>query len=94
MKLTVKRSDPERLETWEVPEFDGMTVLDALMWVREHRDPTLAIRYACRCANACKECLASVDGTSTYTCTVPAVGDIRVEPLPGKDLLRDLVVVL
>lgn len=94
MKLTVKRSDPDRVESWEVPEFEGMTVLDAILWVREHRDPTLAVRYACRNANACKECLAIVGGRQTYTCTVPATGQIDVAPLPNKTLLRDLVVEL
>ena len=67
-----------------------MTVLDALMWVREHRDPSLAIRFSCRNANACKECVAMVNGRRTYLCTSPARGEVRVGPLPNKPLLRDL----
>lgn len=98
MKLTVTRRGPglpeTRTETWEVPEDEGMTVLDAIMWVREHHDPSLAVRFACRSANACKECLAVVDGTRTYTCTTPAVGAVHVEPLPNKPHLRDLAVEL
>jgi succinate dehydrogenase/fumarate reductase-like Fe-S protein len=89
MKLHVHRSDGQ-LHEYEVPEFEGMTVLDALMWVRENRDPSLAFRFACRCANACKECIAVVDGKRDYTCTVPAVGHVEVSPLPNKPLLYDL----
>lgn len=97
MRVSVTRRSPgaeERVDTWEVPEYEGMTVLDALQWVREHRDPSLAMRFACRSANACKECLAVVDGVRTYTCTTPAVGEVAVEPLPNKAHLRDLAVEL
>ncbi|MGH9171317.1 MAG: 2Fe-2S iron-sulfur cluster-binding protein [Acidimicrobiales bacterium] len=96
MKLVVHRSDPDEGRSWveshDVPEYDGMTVLDALVWVRGHVDSTLSFRYSCRCANACKQCLSVVDGIRTYTCTVPATGTVTVEPLPGKALIRDLVV--
>ena len=99
MKLEVTRSGADgtagaRVDEYEVPEFEGMTVLDALMWVREHVDPTLGIRYSCRCANACKECLAIVNGAKTYTCTVAAVGTVTVEPLSHKRFIRDTVVEL
>ncbi len=97
MRLTVQRFDPLREDaphddSWEVPEYEGMTVLDALNWVREQRDPTLACRFSCRVANACKECSAMANGKAAYVCTVPAVGEVRVEPLPHKRLIRDLVV--
>lgn len=90
MRLHVQRDDGEH--EYEVPEFEGMTVLDALMWVREHQDPSLAFRFACRCANACKECIAVVDGKRDYTCTVAAVGDVTVGPLTNKLFLHDLAV--
>ena len=89
MKLNVRRSDG-RLDAFEVPEFEGMTVLDALLWVREHRDPSLALRFACRSANACRECVCVVDGQRTYTCTSRADKEVTVEPLPNKTLLHDL----
>lgn len=92
MRLHVQRSEPTRVETYDVPEFDGMTVLDALLWVREHHDPSLAVRFSCRSANACRECIAVVDGERTYSCTVPAVGEVSIEPLPNKPLLHDLAV--
>jgi succinate dehydrogenase / fumarate reductase iron-sulfur subunit len=39
-----------------------MSVLDGLRWIRAHLDSTLAIRYICINANACKTCMASVNG--------------------------------
>jgi len=97
MRLTVQRFDPlvddgPHDESWDVPEYEGMTVLDALNWVREHVDPSLACRFSCRVANACKECSALANGKAAYVCTVPAVGSVRVAPLPHKKLIRDLVV--
>lgn len=88
MRLSVQRN--EQVTEFEVPEFEGMTVLDALMWIREHEDPSLAFRFSCRSANACKECIAVVDGKRGYTCTVAAVGDVTVAPLPNQPHLHDL----
>ena len=41
-------------DDFAVPYEDGMSVLDALRWIRIHLDSTLAIRYSCINANACK----------------------------------------
>lgn len=94
MLLRIERSDDDGRrwsEAHEVPDEPGLTVLDALFWVREHVDPSLSIRFSCRSANACKECLALVDGERTYTCTAPAVGEVEVGPLPNRVVLHDLV---
>lgn len=95
MKLNVTRGGPEdtvsRVDHYDVPESEGMTVLDAMLWVREYVDPSLAVRFSCRRANACKECLAIVNGDRTYTCIVPAAGEVSVEPLSHKPLIRDTV---
>ena len=68
-----------------------MSVLDALRWIRIHRDSTLAIRYSCINANACKTCMALVDGEVQYTCIAKLLpGIVTVEPLPKRRLIRDL----
>ena len=75
-----------------MPFEPGQTVLDALRWIRVHRDPGLAIRFSCINANACKECMMDVDGKTVYACTTRLVeGEMKVEPLPNKELVRDLV---
>jgi succinate dehydrogenase/fumarate reductase-like Fe-S protein len=94
-KLRIKRGsfgESNRYDDFEVPYEDGMSLLDALRWIRIYRDSTLGIRYSCINANACKTCVALVDGEVEYTCMVklkPAL--ITVEPLPKRQLVRDLV---
>ena len=84
--------DVPRAEVHEVPFEPGQSVLDALRWIRAHRDPTLAIRYSCTSANSCKECMVSLDGKTVYACTARLEArQMRVEPLPNKVLVRDLV---
>jgi len=79
-------------DEFEVPYEEGMSVLDALRWVRAHADSTLAIRYSCINANACKTCMALVDGEVEYTCIAKLTpGPMVVEPLPKRPLIRDLV---
>jgi succinate dehydrogenase/fumarate reductase-like Fe-S protein len=95
-RLSVRRGkadEPARFEEFSVPYEDGATVLDALIWVRAHRDPSLALRYSCINANVCKECTIAVDGKIVYACTTRLVADrvTVLEPLPGKRHLRDLV---
>lgn len=85
-------SDQRRYETYTVPYEEGMSVLDALVWVRAHADSSLAFRYGCVNANACKTCMALVDGQVAYLCTARlAPTGSRVEPLPKRPLVRDLV---
>lgn len=93
--LHIRRGAPgeaQREEAHEVPFEPGQSVLDALRWIRAHRDPTLAFRYSCTNANTCKECMMRVDGKTVYACTARLQErDMRVEPLPNKALVHDLV---
>ena len=83
---------PGGFELHEVPYEPGQTVLDALRWIRIHRDPSLAIRFSCINANACKECLIQVDGKTVYACTTRLTEvETTLEPLPNKTLIQDLV---
>jgi succinate dehydrogenase/fumarate reductase-like Fe-S protein len=93
--LRIRRATPgatPRYETHVVPFEAGQTVLDGLRWIRVHRDPSLAIRFSCINANACKECMLQVDGETVYACTTRLrEGEMTLEPLPNKTLIRDLV---
>lgn len=90
MRFEVKRTNGT--EEYDVPTSEGTTVLDALGWVREHEDPSLAVRFSCRSANACRECIAVVDGRRAYLCTVRLTEGMVVEPLGNQPLVHDLVV--
>jgi succinate dehydrogenase/fumarate reductase-like Fe-S protein len=93
--LRVRRGAPEEAahhDEFAVPYEDGMSVLDALRWIRIHLDSTLAIRYSCINANACKTCMALVNGEVEYTCIAKLSPDVTtVEPLTKRPLIRDLV---
>jgi len=81
-----------RWETHEVPFEPGQSVLDALRWIRINRDPTLAVRFSCINANACKECMIELDGKTVYACTARLQPRIMtLSPLSNKKLVRDLV---
>ena len=79
-------------ETYDVPFERGQSVLDGLRWIRVHKDPSLAIRFSCINANACKECMMELDGETVYACTARLEPrEMTLEPLPNKTLVRDLV---
>jgi succinate dehydrogenase/fumarate reductase-like Fe-S protein len=93
--LRVRRgtaNEESRYDDFEVPYEDGMSVLDAIRWIRVNLDSSLAIRYSCINANACKTCMALVNGEVEYTCIAKLAPEIiTVEPLPKRPLIRDLV---
>ena len=81
-----------RFERYDVPYESGQSVLDGLRWIRVHKDPTLAFRYSCINANACKECIMEIDGETIYACTTRLEPrTMIVEPLGNKKPVRDLV---
>jgi len=81
-----------QFEIYEVPFEPGQSVLDGLRWIRVNRDPTLAIRFSCINANACKECMVEIDGDTAYACTARLEPrEMTVQPLSNKTLVRDLV---
>jgi succinate dehydrogenase/fumarate reductase-like Fe-S protein len=94
-RLKIKRGssrDQGQWQTYEVPFEPGQSVLDGLRWLRVHKDPTLAVRFSCINANACKECMIQVDGETVYACTARLEPrEMPLRPLPNKKLIRDLV---
>jgi succinate dehydrogenase/fumarate reductase-like Fe-S protein len=94
-KLTVWRGGPSAAGYWQsydVPFEPGQSVLDGLRWIRVNRDPSLAIRFSCINANACKECMMELDGRTVYACTARLEPrEMTLAPLANKPLVRDLV---
>ncbi len=84
--------DAGHWESYDVPYEPGQSVLDGLRWNRINRDPSLAIRYSCINANACKECMMELDGKTVYACTARLEPrEMELAPLSNKRLVRDLV---
>ena len=101
VKLKVFRYDPEvegkkdpRFDTFEVPFTKGMTVLDALIYSRDHFDSSLTFRHSCRQA-ICGSDALFINGEQRLGCKTQMVDlewPVRIEPLPHAEVVKDLVV--
>jgi succinate dehydrogenase/fumarate reductase-like Fe-S protein len=99
IKLNIVRGDEgtgRNFVEYEVPYSEGISLLDAIIWIREHVDPSLSVRYSCRSANACKECMAMVDGKVKYLCSLRANEgqSVTIEPLKARPWIKDLTTVM
>jgi len=98
-KLRVFRYDPEagdgpRFQTFEVEAPEGMTVLDALHVCKEQQDASLTYRWSCR-SFICGSCAMTINGRSLLACKTQLSnlrGTVRIEPLAGMNVIKDLVV--
>jgi len=93
--LRIQRGNPggpSFEQDFEVLFDSGQSLLDGLRQIRARHDPTLAFRYSCINANACKECMMKLDGKTVYACTARLESRLMlVAPLPNKTLVRDLL---
>jgi succinate dehydrogenase / fumarate reductase iron-sulfur subunit len=99
--IKVFRFDPEvadkmepRFDDYRVPSFKGMTVLDALIYARDHFDSSLTFRHSCRQA-VCGSDALFVNGSQHLGCKTQLnemEEPVRIEPLPHQDVVKDLVV--
>ena len=84
--------DDGGFQEFDITFEDGESVLDGLVALRRDQVPDLAIRFSCFNANVCKECTMLIDGEVEYACIAKLhPGETRIEPLPNRPLLRDLI---
>ncbi len=81
-------------QNYRVPTFRGMTVLDALIYIKENLDPTLSIRYSCRMAS-CGSCGMTINGLPRLACFTQ-ISELKskyilVQPLRNLPVIKDLV---
>jgi fumarate reductase iron-sulfur subunit len=97
--LQVRRYRPEAeteptWQSYEVPFQRDWMVLDALNYIKDRLDGSLTYRWACR-MGVCGSCGMMVNGNPVLTCATYVEsllpGPIRVEPLKGFPVIRDLV---
>ncbi|MGJ7441055.1 succinate dehydrogenase/fumarate reductase iron-sulfur subunit [Aquipuribacter sp. MA13-6] len=100
MTIQVQRYRPDvdaapRLDSYQVPWGPDTSVLDALCWIKDHLDPSLAFRWSCRMA-ICGSCGFMLNGEPKLGCEQfvrdYAPGPLRIEPLKNLSVERDLVV--
>jgi succinate dehydrogenase / fumarate reductase iron-sulfur subunit len=90
-----RESGPSRFDEFEAEVGPASTVLDALRWIKIHRDPSLAIRHSCLHAS-CGTCGVRVNGREGLACVTHLAdldpGRVTVEPMANFPVMADLVV--
>ena len=100
VELEVLRYNPEtdqepKLQKFTVPCVNEWCVLDALNYLKDNLDPTLAYRWSCH-MQVCGSCGMMINGEPKLACKAMLrdySGVIRVEPLSHFPIERDLVAV-
>ena len=83
------------VDTYHIDTHDcGPMVLDGLIWIKNHIDPTLTFRRSCR-EGVCGSCAMNIDGQNTLACTKSMHdvkdGAVKINPLPHQPVVKDLV---
>ena len=70
----------------------GPMLLDAIMYIKNNVDPSIAFRRSCR-EGICGSCSMNINGTNTLACLTPIdKNEFRVYPLPHMQVMKDLIV--
>lgn len=96
--INVNRFDPDvdkepRFQDFEVPVEVGMVVLDAIHYIQNNIDSSLAARWNCKAAR-CGSCAAEINGRPRLMCKtrMDDVGPkITVRPMRAYPVVKDLV---
>lgn len=94
LKYNPEKDEKPYWKTYDVEVDDSLTILDLLNEIHWHHDGSLAYRRSCRSA-ICGSCAMKVNGRNVLACETPMhafKGTIKIEPLPGFDIIKDLVV--
>lgn len=100
IKIQCLRYNPEtdaepRLQTYDVPFTDDMSVLQGLQHIKDNLDGSVTFRWSCRMA-ICGSCGMMINGKPLLSCETFLrnfhPGPIRVEPLENMPIMRDLAV--
>ncbi|KYZ74876.1 hypothetical protein AXX12_14940 [Anaerosporomusa subterranea] len=95
-KVNIFRFDREhdikpRYEKFDFPFESGMTILDVLIYVRDHCDNTLSFSYCCRNRH-CGLCGVVANGVPCLACHEAAEQELTIEPLDKQTVVRDLII--
>jgi succinate dehydrogenase/fumarate reductase iron-sulfur protein len=96
IEISIRRYDPDadpepRWDDYTVPSGDRTTVLETLAHVYENLDPTLAFGAGCR-FGSCGLCAVELNGQPRMACSATVKDGMRIGPLSGMPVLRDLVI--
>ena len=93
--LQISRFDPEsclqKIDSYKYTINNSYMVLDLLIAVKAHQDPTLAFRASCS-EGVCGSCAMNINGVNSLACITHACDATTVAPLPNMPIIKDLVV--
>ena len=99
MRFSIYRYSPETDQAPYMQDFElrdtepGMMLLDALLQLKAH-DETLTFRRSCQ-EGVCGSDAMNINGRNGLACITPLAGlrePVTLRPLPGRPVIRDLVV--
>ena len=104
MRLTfaIQRYNPDvdvkpHVEDYRLEVSRGMTVLEAMIRIKNEQDGSLALRYSCRSA-ICGSCAMDINGTEKLACKTSVRkelerhGGLAIGPLNNLPVIKDLAV--
>jgi fumarate reductase iron-sulfur subunit len=100
IQIEVLRYNPEKdaaphFQSFQVPFTDDTSVLQGLLYIKDHLDGSLTFRWSCRMA-ICGSCGKMVNGKPELSCHTFLrdyyPGPLRIEPLSHFPVVRDLVI--
>ncbi len=94
VEIKVRRFNGEKSywQKYRVPVLSGMTVLDALLYIKENIDATLSFRYSCR-MGVCGSCAVKINNKPRLACEtqILQLKDVQIEPINNFRVIKDLI---
>lgn len=95
LKVFRGEKDSGTFQNYKVPIEEGMVVLDAIHYIQQNMDPSIAVRWNCKAAK-CGSCSAEVNGRPQLLCKsrmdkFEPGEEITVQPIKTFPHVRDLV---
>lgn len=98
LRYRPEQDDKPWLQSFEVPYRMEMSILEALQYIKDHLDGSLAFRWSCRMA-VCGSCGYMVNGVPKLGCKTfvrdyvdaNGKGKVRIEALANFPIERDLI---
>lgn len=97
IQVKVFRFDPSvdrepHYRSYTVPFEKGMSAMDALDFIYQNLDGTLAYYDHAGCSlGICARCVGRVNGKSCLLCQTEVEGDVVIEPVSAERVLKDIV---
>ncbi len=78
---------------YKVPYEEGMSAMNVLDYIYQHLDSTVAYYDHAGCdLGICAKCTGRINGKAGLFCQTIVDGDVTLEPISVKRILKDLVV--